>query len=129
MGRKQENRLVDIVRRNWLYASPTPVIEDGIVTRYNLTIFASDYRSMMAIATAAGGFVMPRADRDELAKQFAAKARTAGGEYDLSKWNIGELAAAHDDIKGLGELADFDKAIGEEIKRRAIDDPARSRVA
>jgi hypothetical protein len=120
MGRKQERQLCSIILRNFKYQTPTPVVEEGRVTRYNVTIFASDYRRMMGIATSTGGFTMPRDDREALIKQFSEKAKTAGGDYDLSTWSMGELAAAHEDVSDIDELKKFDKAIRSEIEKRTI---------
>lgn len=124
MNRENEARLIDILARNFQYQSPTPVIEGGKVVRYNLAMFADDYKRMMGIVTAAGGFFMPQKDRERLAIEFAEKAKTVGGGWDLSKWSMGELAAAHEDVKGIPELGLFDQAIDKEIKARTAKSPS-----
>jgi len=116
---KKEAKLVDVLRRNFLYQSPTPVLEDGRIARYNLTMFADDYKKMMGSLSAAGGFVMPPGDRERLIREFSEKARTAAGGYDLANWSRGELAAAYEDVKGIEELSAFFEAVGKEIKSRS----------
>ena len=76
---KRLDALSGIILRNFRYQTPTPVVKEGEPLRYVVTMFAEDYRKMMGIATAVGGFVMPPADKERLMIEFAEKAKTGAG--------------------------------------------------
>ena len=118
LSRKDQATLTDCVLRNFRYQTPTPVAEEGKPLRYVVAMFAEDYRRMIGIATAAGGFTMPPEDKKRLAIEFAEKAKTGAGGWDLAKWSMGELEAAYEDVKGVEELAAFRTALSGEIKGR-----------
>ena len=119
LSAEQSSTLLDLCQRNFKYQTPTPVVEHGRIARYNVTIFASDYGALMGIIESAGDFEMPEEDKVALLKQFAEKAKTAGGEYDLKTWSLGELEAALEDTEGVEELAAFRDAVDAEAKKRA----------
>ena len=119
INRKDQATLVDALLRNWKFQTPTPVVEEGKPLRYVVTIFAEDFRRMLGIATAAGDFVMPPEDKERLVAEFAEKAKTAAGGYDLASWSMGQLEAAYEDTQGVEPLAPFRAAVSAEIKTRA----------
>lgn len=112
--------LVDALRRNFLYVTPTPVFRNGETVRFNVTMHAPDYLEMMDLIERAGGWTMPAHDKAVVAVQFARKAKTAGAGYALSSWNMGDIEAALEDTKDIDhpELVAFRTALHAEIERR-----------
>jgi hypothetical protein len=111
--------LLWMLARNLRFQSPTAVKSAaGELDRINVTLHASDYEKLLMLLELDDRFRLPQSDEFELKKQFAAKARTAGGAYDLSTWSMGELAVALDDTAGITELADFHSAAQAEMQRR-----------
>jgi hypothetical protein len=114
-----KSALLDILGRNLIYQTPTPVIEEGKTVRYNVTMHASDYERMMGIVTASNAVVVTKADRLELMRQFAAKARGADGAHDLTAWSLGEVKEALEDtLEFPEELAGFRAALIADLRRR-----------
>ena len=113
--------LVDALRRNFLYVTPTPVFRNGETVRFNVTMHAPDYLEMMDLIQRAGGWTMPIHDKAVIAVQFARKAKTAAGSgYVLSNWCMGDIEAALEDTKDIDhpELVAFRTALHAEIERR-----------
>jgi hypothetical protein len=120
LNRKKTDRLVNLLRKQMLYQTATPILNGDKVVRVNVTMHAAAYAEIMQTITEAGGWVMPEEDREKLLASFAEKAKTVGGGYDLTGWSAGELAAALDDTLGIEQLAGFSSAVAAEIKRRAL---------
>lgn len=122
--------LVDILRRNYYYITPTPVFDSrGDVIRFNRPMHPPDDIRMMQLIDKAGGFTMPAHDKVMLSVQYARKAKTVGGGYSLSAWNMGDIEAALEDTKDIDhpEILAFRTALHDEIERRGcIESPPQA---
>lgn len=130
ISRKHVLRLIEALRRSFLYQTPQAVYDDASAMREPTHVVVrmpvACYGTVMEIINKAGGWVLPKGERLRIVAAHEARARRALGDgthYDLMGLSQGDLLQMVKDTEGIPELAAFRSALAEEISaQRAVRD-------
>lgn len=120
--------LVDALRKSLIYQTPIVTVDTktGDPKFATVKFPVEHYNLVIQLISAAGGWTLPVRQRirecvkrDALAKQSLDAG--AGGAYDLTEWEFGDLLSAEKElaeVPDVPELAEFRHALNTELDRR-----------
>ena len=121
LNRKERAELVDLLRKNLIYQTPKPVFRehsDPHPTWVDLRFVFAHHQRILLLLHKAGGWTMPKDEKQKLLQKHEEEARTAHGDgvdYDFEHLSYGDLVAMHVELEGIEEMALFRRAISAEI--------------
>ena len=121
LSAQQTQELVDTLRRQFLYQTPTAALKPGSSTEIDYLVVAikpDAYETMFNLIQSAGGWEMPREDKLRLMKMHEGQIKDADGKYQLEDFNAGDLQTIYADTEGFEELAALRAAAKAELESR-----------
>lgn len=129
LNRKERDELVDLLRKNLLYQTPKPVFRDNAdahPTWVDLRFVFTHQQRILLLLHKAGGWTMPKDEKQKLLQKHEEAARTAHGDgidYDFEHLSYGDLVSMHTELEGIEEMALFREAIADEIAEYQKGEP------